>query len=136
MTSNPAPSFENPDLPQLQAIKAHLDLVLLALESLTGLGSDEMLAVAEKLGFEEILSDRITLWRLRQASPLRKGKGRKKLDVDEARAMTLISCMLAAQQQFPIRNAVAQLEKCTALKRTPHREPILEIGRASCRERV
>ena len=47
MTSNPAPSFENPDLPQLQAIKAHLDLVLLALESLTGLGSDEMLAVAE-----------------------------------------------------------------------------------------
>ena len=125
MTSNPAPSFENPDLPQLQAIKAHLDLVLLALESLTGLGSDEMLAVAEKLGFEEILSDRITLWRLRQASPLRKGKGRKKLDVDEARAMTLISCTLAAQQQFPIRNAVAQLEKCTALKRTPHREPIL-----------
>ncbi|MCX5935105.1 MAG: DUF3038 domain-containing protein [Pseudanabaena sp. LacPavin_0818_WC45_MAG_42_6] len=50
MTSNPAPSFKNPDLPQLQAIKAHLDLVLLALESLTGLGSDEMLAVAEKLG--------------------------------------------------------------------------------------
>jgi hypothetical protein len=125
MTSQPAPSFDNPDLPQLQAIKAHLDLVLLSLEALTGLGSDEMLAVAEKLGLEEILSDRITLWRLRQASPLRKGKGRKKLDVDEARAMTLISCTLAAQQQFAIRNAVAQLEKSTALKRPPYREPIL-----------
>jgi hypothetical protein len=45
--------------------------------------------------------------------------------VDEARAMTLISCTLAAQQQFAIRNAVAQLEKSTALKRAPHREPIL-----------
>ncbi|OIP79164.1 MAG: hypothetical protein AUK48_00275 [Oscillatoriales cyanobacterium CG2_30_44_21] len=127
MTS--ASSFDNnidaPTLPQLQAIKAHLDLILIALEALTGLGSDEMLSVAEKLGLTEILSDRITLWRLRQASPLRKGKGRKKLDVDEARAMTLISCSLAAQQQFAIRNAVAQLEKSTALKLPPHREPII-----------
>ncbi|MFN9856956.1 MAG: DUF3038 domain-containing protein, partial [Pseudanabaena sp.] len=70
MTSHSTDSFDNPDLPQLQAIKAHLDLVLLALEALTGLGSDEILAVAEKLGLEEILSDRITLWRLRQARPL------------------------------------------------------------------
>ncbi|MDX2256580.1 MAG: DUF3038 domain-containing protein [Pseudanabaenaceae cyanobacterium bins.39] len=125
MTSPPANDFDNPDLPQLQAIKAHLDLVLLALEALTGIGSDEMLAVADRLGLAEILGDRITLWRLRQASPIRKGKGRKKLDVDEARAMTMVSCHLAAQQQFVIRNAVAQLEKCTAKKLPPYREPIL-----------
>ena len=125
MSSHSATSLDNPDLPQLHAIKAHLDLVLLALEALTGLGSDEMLAVAEKLNLEEILSDRITLWRLRQASPLRKGKGRKKLDVDEARAMTLISCTLAAQQQFAIRDAVTRLEKCTAQKQPPHRDNIL-----------
>lgn len=125
MNSSSVTAFDDPDLPQLQAMKAHLDLVLLALEALTAIGSDEMLAVAEKLGLEEILSDRITLWRLRQASPLRKGKGRKKLDVDEARAITLISCTLAAQQQFAIRNAVAQLEKCSAKKSPLHHEPVL-----------
>ncbi|CAN1208583.1 DUF3038 domain-containing protein [Tumidithrix helvetica PCC 7403] len=122
-TSNISPDAE---LAQLQPIKAHLDLVLLALEALTGIGSEAMLQAAEDLGLHEVLSDRITLWRLRQASPLRKGKGgRKKLDVDEARAMTLISGYLAVKSQFGIRNAVAQLEKCTANKRPPYKEAIL-----------
>ena len=43
---------------QLHSIKAQLDLVLLALEALTGLGSDAMLAAAEGLGVSDLLSDR------------------------------------------------------------------------------
>ena len=110
---------------QLSNIKAQLDLVLLALESLTGLGSEAMLAAAASLHLSELLSDRVNLWRLRQASPLRQGRGRKKLDVEEARALVLISCQLAADHRDTIRKAVALLEKALASNRPPHRIALL-----------
>jgi hypothetical protein len=119
-------SSDRHDLDQLHQIKAHLDLVILALEALTGISSEAILQAAEELELKEVLGDRITLWRLRQANPLRKGKGgRKKLDVDEARAMALISSHLAAQNQIAIRNAIAQLEACSAQNRPPYQAPIL-----------
>ena len=110
---------------QLDNIKAHLDLILLALESLTGIGSDAMLKAAQELHLSG-LSDRVSLWRLRQANPLRKGQGgRKKLDVEEARALVLISCHLAAQHQRTVRNAVGLLEQLTQQNRKPHEAPLL-----------
>lgn len=110
---------------QLQSIKAQLDLVLLALESLTGLGSEAMLAAAARLNLSELLSDRVNLWRLRQASPLRKGQGRKKLDIDEARALVLVITHLALDHQTIIRQAVAQLENALDQGRPPHRVAVL-----------
>ena len=118
---NPAQPQGEPTLRQLHSIKAQLDLVLLALEALTGVGSDAMLAAADALGVSDLLSDRVNLWRLRQASPLRKGQGRKKLDVDEARALVLVSCHLAASHRDPIRQAVARLEQALAQGQPPHR---------------
>ncbi|MEB3313903.1 MAG: DUF3038 domain-containing protein, partial [Cyanobacteriota bacterium] len=96
---------------QLLSLKAQLDLVLLALECLTGVGSEAVLEVAAQLGLATMLSDRVTLWRLRQASPLRKGQGRKRLDVEEARALVLVICQLASQHRRTIRSAVAALER-------------------------
>lgn len=96
---------------QLQSLKAQLDLVLLALECLTGVGSEAVLEVAAQLGLATMLSDRVTLWRLRQASPLRKGQGRKRLDVEEARALVLVIGQLASQHRPTIRSAVAALER-------------------------
>lgn len=128
----PSPSPSGSDLSetlisprQLTQIKAQLDLVLLSLEALTGLGSEAMLATAEALGFAAMLSDRVSLWRLRQASPLRKGQGRKKLDVDEARALVLVSCQLAEQHQQQIRKAVALLEDTLEQQMPPHRVGLL-----------
>ncbi|MBE9136974.1 DUF3038 domain-containing protein [Nodosilinea sp. LEGE 07088] len=118
---NPAPAQEAPTPRQLHSIKAQLDLVLLALEALTGLGSDAMLAAAESLGVSDLLSDRVNLWRLRQASPLRKGQGRKKLDIDEARALVLVSCHLATAHRDPIRQAVTRLEQALGQGQPPHR---------------
>lgn len=118
---NPAQPQGAPTPRQLHSIKAQLDLVLLALEALTGLGSDAMLAAAESLKVSDLLSDRVNLWRLRQASPLRKGQGRKKLDVDEARALVLVSCHLAASHRDPIRQAVARLETALTQGQAPHR---------------
>lgn len=120
------PLLNQPDPSQLDNIKAQLDLVLLALEALTGIGSEAMLQAASELKLESMVVDRVALWRLRQSSPLRRGQGgRKKLDVEEARALVLISCHLAKQQAETIRRAVALLEQTTEQQREPHHVALL-----------
>ncbi len=120
------PLINQPDPSQLDSIKAQLDLVLLALEALAGIGSEAMLQAATDLKLESLVADRVALWRLRQSSPLRKGQGgRKKLDVEEARALVLISCHLAKQHAETIRRAVALLEQMAEQKREPHQTALL-----------
>lgn len=114
-----------PDPTQLSNIKAQLDLVLLALEALADIGSEAMLRAAEELGLTDVLGDRVSLWRLRQSSPLRKGQGRKRLDVEEARSLVLIVCHLARQHQELIRRAVTLLEQLTEQNREPHQAALL-----------
>ncbi|TVQ54737.1 MAG: DUF3038 domain-containing protein, partial [Spirulina sp. DLM2.Bin59] len=85
-------------------MKTHLDLLLLALETLTGAGSEAMLKAAQDLGLMGVISDRVALWRLRQANPQRKSSGgRKKLDIEEARSLVLIICHLAQIHHSRIR---------------------------------
>jgi Protein of unknown function (DUF3038) len=115
-----------PDPSQLDNIKAQIDLVLLALEAIAGIGSEAMLQAATELNLESMVADRVAIWRLRQSSPLRKGQGgRKKLDVEEARALVLIACHLAKQYQELIRRAVALLEQVTEQNREPHQTALL-----------
>ena len=107
---------------QLNNMKAQLDLILLALEALAGIGSEAMLHAANQLDLESKVPDRVALWRLRQSNPLRKGEGgRKKLDVEEARALVLIICYLAKEHQDKIRRAVTLLEQVVAKNQAPHR---------------
>lgn len=110
---------------QLGSIKAQLDLVLMAVEALTSMGSDAVLLAAKELQLGELLSDRVGLWRLRQSSPLRKGQGRKKLDIEEARALVLVVCLLAQNHHDQIRQAVAKLEQLSARNEPPHRAAVL-----------
>lgn len=128
----PAPKWEDlplaqaPDAEQLDNIKAHLDLVLLALEALAGIGSEAILQAAQELNLESVIADRVGLWRLRQSNPLRKSSGgRKKLDVEEARSLVLIICYLAKQHQELIRRAVSLLEQMTEQNKQPHRTALL-----------
>lgn len=129
--STPKPDWEKltftgqPDPSQLDNIKAQLDLVLLALEALAGIGSEAMLQAASDLNLTEVVADRVSLWRLRQSSPLRRGQGRKRLDVEEARAIVLITCHLAKQHQELIRRAIALLEQLTEQNRQPHEAALL-----------
>ncbi len=111
--------------PQLSSIKAQLDLVLMAIEALTDIGSDAVLAAAKELKLSQTLSDRVSLWRLRQSSPLRKGQGRKKLDIEEARALVLVVCHLAKEHHSSVRQAVARLEALSAAGDPPHRAAVL-----------
>ncbi|TAE54546.1 MAG: DUF3038 domain-containing protein [Nostocales cyanobacterium] len=118
--------FPTPNSGAWDNIKTQLDLILLALETLTGLGSDSMLSAAINLHLESKLPDRVALWRLRQSNPIRKGQGgRKKLDVDEARSLVLITCYLAKQHQELIRRAVGLLEKIAAKNQEPHQNALL-----------
>ncbi|MEO1428086.1 MAG: DUF3038 domain-containing protein [Cyanobacteria bacterium J06633_8] len=111
---------------QWDDIKAQIDLVLLALEALTGIGSEAMLCAAINLNLESRVPDRVALWRLRQSNPIRKGQGgRKKLDVEEARSLVLITCYLAKQHQELIRRAVDLLEQNTQNNREPHYSALL-----------
>ena len=110
---------------QLSDIKAQLDLVLLALEALVDLGSEAMLDAARQLNLAAFMGDRVSLWRLRQSNPWRQGQGRKKLDVNEAKALVLVSAHLAQQHQSTIRQAVSRLETLAAQGTPPHRVAIL-----------
>jgi hypothetical protein len=119
-------SVAQPNGDQLDNIKTQLDLVLLSLEALTGLGSEAMLQAAAELGVQEMVSDRVALWRLRQSNPMRRGTGgRKKLDIEEARSLVLISCRLAQQHHETIRRAVCLLEDIAEQNRPPHQVAIL-----------
>lgn len=118
--------FPTPETVQWENIKTQLDLVLLALETLTGISSDAMLSAAINLQLESKVPDRVALWRLRQSNPIRKGQGgRKKLDVDEARSLVLITCYLAKQHQELIRRAVGLLEKIAAQNQELHQNALL-----------
>lgn len=115
-----------PDPTQLDNIKAQLDLVLLALEALTGIGSEAVIQAAADLDLQNLVGDRVSLWRLRQSNPLRRGTGgRKKLDIEEARSLVMISCHLAQQHQQTIRQGIVLLEELTAAHRQPHQAPLL-----------
>jgi hypothetical protein len=110
-----------PDGDQLDNIKTQIDLVLLALESLVGIGSEAMLQAATELGLQDVVSDRVALWRLRQSNPIRRGSGgRKKLDIEEARSLVMISCHLAQKHHDTIRRAVCLLEALTEDNQPPH----------------
>ncbi|WGV24987.1 DUF3038 domain-containing protein [Halotia branconii] len=115
-----------PNTVQWDNIKTQLDLVLLAVETLTGIGSEAMLSAATHLNLESKVPDRVALWRLRQSNPIRKGQGgRKKLDVEEARSLVLIICYLAKQHQELIRRAVGLLEQMAQDNREPHQAALL-----------
>jgi Protein of unknown function (DUF3038) len=115
-----------PDTAQLDNIKTQIDLVLLALESLVGIGSEAILQASKDLNLQDLVGDRVALWRLRQSNPMRRGTGgRKKLDIDEARSLVLISCHLAQQHQGTIRKAVLLLEATAEQNRQPYQTELL-----------
>ncbi|HIK21288.1 MAG TPA: DUF3038 domain-containing protein [Synechococcus sp. M44_DOE_062] len=107
-------------------IKAQLDLLLLGLESLSGESSEAVLAAAKALNLQEQIGDRVTLWRLRNANPLRRSSGgRKKVDIEEARALVMVIAYLAAQQQARIRSTLEQLEAAVDQELSPFRQPLV-----------
>lgn len=110
---------------QLEEIKCHLDLVLLALEAIAKINSEAIIQAAQDLHLESVIGDRLTLWRLRSAHPKLKTTGEEKLDVEEARSLVLIICHLANQHQELLRRGVSLLEQVTEQNESPHQTALL-----------
>ncbi|MFS8867270.1 DUF3038 domain-containing protein [Synechococcus sp. H65.1] len=130
MTVEPKQTQLDPQAPSLTpataTIKAQLDLLLLGLESLSGEISEAVLAAAKSLNLEEHLGDRVALWRLRNANPLRRTSGgHKKVEIEEARALAKVIAYLAAQQQARIRSTLEQLEAALKQELSPFRQPLV-----------
>ncbi len=118
--------LKTPTVNQLDNIKSHLDLVILALEAIANITSESILNAAKELDLESVITDRVALWRLRQSNPLRNSSGgRKKLDVEEARSLVLIICYLAKKEQELLRRAVSLLEQITSQNKPPHQVSLL-----------
>ena len=80
-----------------------IDLMLLAIEALQLGGSEQMLAAAKELELQEIVKNRVVLWRLRCTNSWRRSYTRNTLKLDEAKALVAIASLMAKRLTVLIR---------------------------------
>jgi hypothetical protein len=122
-TSLTAPStpliLENLPDPALSAdvcprrARLEIDLMLLAIEALDLGGSEAILALARELELQDIIKNRVALWRLRSTNPLRRYSQRQPLTVVEAKALVAIACHLARRLTVVIRQLLLAYQQLT-----------------------
>jgi hypothetical protein len=83
-----------------------IDLLLLAIEALELGSSEQMLAAARRLKLEEIIQNRVNLWRLRCSNPWRRSYNRESLSLDRAKALVIIASDRAKHLVVIIRQLV------------------------------
>lgn len=101
LDSLPNPSVEERACPSRTRLQ--IDLILLAIEALELGGSEAILAAAHDLELQEIIKNRVNLWRLRSTNPLRRSHTRRPLSLIEAKALVVIACYLARRLTVLIR---------------------------------
>jgi hypothetical protein len=109
---------------ELENIKCHLDLVLLALEAIANISSEEIIQAAQDLQLESVSGDLSTLWQF-SSNPKNDSRARKKLEAEEIRSRGLIICYLANQHQELLRRGVNLLEQVTEQNELPHQTTLL-----------
>jgi Protein of unknown function (DUF3038) len=101
LESLPNPGIEGDACPR--RTKIELDLILLAIEAIESSSSEQILELAKELNLEEIIKNRIVLWRMRSTNPMRRAHTRRMLTLKEAKALSAIGCRLASRLAVPIR---------------------------------
>lgn len=91
--------------------RQQIDLILLAIEALELGGSEAMLLVAKQLELEDIINNRVVLWRLRCTNPLRRSHTRRPLSLEEAKALVIIASYLARRMTVVIRQLLLAYEQ-------------------------
>lgn len=107
-------SLPNPPISELgcpRRTRLQIDLILLAIEALDLKGSEAILAVAKELEIDEIITNRVVLWRLRSSNPLRRYSQRRPLRLEEAKALTLVACHLARRMTVLIRQLLMDYQQ-------------------------
>lgn len=120
--------------------RQQIDLILLAIEALELGGSEAMLFAAKELELQNIVKNRVVLWRMRCSNPLRRSYTRRPLQIEEAKALVVISAHLARRLTVLIRQlllAYQQLnEKQLPLENHFRLSEYLERFRAHFRSRM
>ena len=83
--------------------RLQIDLLLLAIEALDLGGSEALLRTATTLELHSIIENRVALWRLRSTNPLRPSSQRRPMNLDEAKALVIITCHLAKRLTVIVR---------------------------------
>ena len=143
--SNPLILDSLPDPPILERgcpprTRQQIDLILLAIEALELGGSEAMLFAAKELELQDIIKNRVVLWRLRCTNPLRRSYSRNPLALEEAKALVVIASHMARRMTVLIRQmllAYQQLnEKQVPLENHFRLSEYLERFRAHFRSRM
>lgn len=107
-------SLPNPIEPERgcpRRTRLQIDLILLAIEALDLRGSEAFLAVAKELELQDIVKNRVVLWRLRSTNPLRKFSQRRPLKLVEAKALVAIACYQARRLTVTIRQLLLEYQQ-------------------------
>jgi hypothetical protein len=83
--------------------RLQIDLILLAIEALELGGSEAILTFAQELDLEDIIKNRVNLWRMRSSNPMRRANSRRPLTIMEAKALVVIACYIARRLTVVIR---------------------------------
>lgn len=84
-------------------LQQHIDLMLLALESLEVGAGEALLALCKELGLDKIIKNRIIFWRLRCTNPWRISYTLDRLTLDQAKALVIIASYRAKPLAISIR---------------------------------
>jgi hypothetical protein len=138
LDSLPNPAIEEGTSPR--RTRFQIDLILLAIEALELGGSEAILAAAQELELQEIIKNRVNLWRMRSTNPLRRAHTRRPLSLIEAKALVVITCYLARRLTVVIRQlllAYQQMhDKQIPLEQNLRLSNYLERFRAHFRSRM
>lgn len=97
------PSPNVPDGVCPRRTRQQIDLLLLAIEALDLGGSEAFLGAARDLELQDVIKNRVALWRLRATNPLRRNSQRRPLSLTEAKALVVITCHLTRRLTVVIR---------------------------------
>lgn len=129
VNSPPAPSkpaildnLPDPSVPDgicPRRTRQQVDLLLLAIEALDLGGSEAILIAARDLELQSVIKNRVTLWRLRATNPLRRNSQRRPLNLDEAKALVVITCHLARRLTVVVRQLLLAYDQLLEKQLSP-----------------
>ncbi len=106
-------------------VQRQIDLMLLALESVELGGAEKMLQLAKQLEIDDVVANRVVLWRMRCTNPWRRSHVRRHLQMSEAKALTAIIHFRARQLTVPIRNLLMAEQQVKEKGLSPEYSPAL-----------
>ncbi len=137
---NTLPDISLPSKSCSPRTQQQIDLLLLALEALELGASEQMLAMARQLGINEIVKNRVHLWRLRCSNPWRRSYTRNDLSLNQAKALVIIAGYRAKELMVNIRQLLVaeqqMREKNLPLENHFRLSEYLERFRAHFRSRM